>query len=43
MGLPRPFNALQLLWWNLMTKGIQAIALALEKGDPIFYCQIKAA
>ncbi|WP_347158694.1 cation-translocating P-type ATPase [Pontibacter chitinilyticus] len=34
LGLPLPFIAVQLLWLNLVTNGIQDIALALEKGDP---------
>lgn len=33
MGLPLPFIAVQLLWLNLVTNGIQEIALAFEKGD----------
>ncbi len=33
-NLPLPFIAVQLLWLNLMTNGIQDIALAFEKGDP---------
>lgn len=33
MGLPIPFLAVQLLWLNLVTNGIQEIALAFEKGD----------
>lgn len=33
MGLPLPFVAVQLLWLNLVTNGIQEIALAFEKGD----------
>lgn len=32
-GLPLPFIAVQLLWLNLVTNGIQEIALAFEKGD----------
>ncbi len=31
--LPLPFLAVQLLWLNLVTNGIQDIALAFEKGD----------
>lgn len=34
LGLPLPFIAVQLLWLNLVTNGIQEIALAFEKGDP---------
>lgn len=33
MGLPIPLLAVQLLWLNLVTNGIQEIALAFEKGD----------
>jgi magnesium-transporting ATPase (P-type) len=33
MGMPIPFLAVQLLWLNLVTNGIQEIALAFEKGD----------
>lgn len=32
-SLPLPFLAVQLLWLNLVTNGIQDIALAFEKGD----------
>lgn len=32
-NLPLPFLAVQLLWLNLVTNGIQEIALAFEKGD----------
>ena len=32
-GLPIPFLAVQLLWLNLVTNGIQEIALAFERGD----------
>lgn len=32
-GLPLPLMAVQLLWLNLVTNGIQHIALAFEKGD----------
>ncbi len=34
INLPLPFIAVQLLWLNLVTNGIQDIALAFEKGDP---------
>lgn len=34
IGIPLPFIAVQLLWLNLVTNGIQDIALAFEKGDP---------
>jgi len=33
-GLPLPLNAIQLLWLNLVTNGIQDVALAFEKGEP---------
>ncbi len=33
-GLPPPLFAVQLLWLNLVTNGIQDIALAFEKGEP---------
>lgn len=33
-GLPIPLIAIQLLWINLVTDGIQDIALAFEKGEP---------
>ena len=32
-GLPLPFSALQLLWINLITEGIQGIAIAMEKAE----------
>lgn len=32
--LPIPLIAVQLLWLNLVTDGIQDVALAMEKGDP---------
>jgi magnesium-transporting ATPase (P-type) len=32
-NIPLPFLAVQLLWLNLVTNGIQDIALAFEKGD----------
>lgn len=34
VGLPPPLSAVQLLWLNLVTNGIQDIALAFEKGEP---------
>ena len=34
LNMPIPFLAVQLLWLNLVTNGIQDIALAFEKGDP---------
>jgi magnesium-transporting ATPase (P-type) len=33
-GLPVPFLAVQLLWLNLVTNGIQDIGLAFEGGEP---------
>lgn len=33
MGLPIPLLAVQLLWLNLITNGIQDVALAFEKGE----------
>lgn len=33
-GLPIPLYAAQLLWLNLVTNGIQDVALAFEKGEP---------
>lgn len=33
-NLPMPLVAIQLLWLNLVTNGIQDVALAFEKGDP---------
>jgi len=33
-GLPIPLVAVQLLWLNLVTDGIQGVALAFEKGEP---------
>jgi magnesium-transporting ATPase (P-type) len=33
-GMPLPLTALQLLWLNLVTNGIQDISLAFEPGDP---------
>jgi magnesium-transporting ATPase (P-type) len=33
-GLPLPLFAAQLLWLNIVTNGIQDIALAFEKGEP---------
>jgi magnesium-transporting ATPase (P-type) len=34
MGLPVPFTAVQLLWLNLVTNGVQDVALAFEPGEP---------
>jgi Ca2+-transporting ATPase len=33
-GLPLPLTAVQLIWLNLVTQGIQDVALAFEKGEP---------
>jgi len=33
-GLPLPLLPVQLLWLNLVTNGIQDVALAFEKGEP---------
>ncbi|MFQ5615123.1 MAG: cation-translocating P-type ATPase, partial [Anaerolineales bacterium] len=33
-GQPRPLEAIQLLWLNLVTDGAPALALGVEKGDP---------
>src|SRR3546814_14856426 len=33
-GLPPPLTAVQLLWINLVTNGIQDVALAFQKVDP---------
>ena len=33
VGLPIPFLAVQLLWLNLVTNGIQDVALAFERGE----------
>lgn len=33
-GLPPPLTAVQLLWLNLITNGIQDVALAFEGGEP---------
>jgi magnesium-transporting ATPase (P-type) len=33
-GMPLPISAVQLLWLNLVTNGIQDVALAFEGGEP---------
>jgi calcium-translocating P-type ATPase len=33
-GLPAPLTAVQLLWLNLVTNGLQDVALAFESGEP---------
>lgn len=33
-SLPPPLTAVQLLWLNLITNGLQDVALAFEKGEP---------
>lgn len=34
IGLPLPFTAVQLLWVNLATQGLQDIGLVMEPGEP---------
>ncbi len=34
LGLPLPLLAVQILWLNLVTNGIQGVALAFEGGEP---------
>ena len=34
LGLPAPLLAVQILWLNLVTNGIQDVALAFEPGEP---------
>lgn len=38
-NLPLPLRAVQLLWLNLVTNGIQDVALAFEKGEPGAICR----
>jgi len=33
-GLPVPLSAVQLLWANLVTEGLQVVGLAMEPGEP---------
>ncbi|MBN9570191.1 MAG: cation transporting ATPase C-terminal domain-containing protein [Alphaproteobacteria bacterium] len=43
--MPPPLSAVQLLWLNLVTNGLQDVALAFEKGERVktgqVLCQIK--
>ncbi|MBN2232071.1 MAG: HAD-IC family P-type ATPase [Deltaproteobacteria bacterium] len=34
VGLPIPYNPAQILWLNLVTNGLQDVALAFEPGEP---------
>lgn len=34
LGMPLPLNTLQILWMNLVTDGLPALALGIEKGEP---------
>ncbi|MFP4602535.1 MAG: cation-translocating P-type ATPase [Halochromatium sp.] len=34
LNMPLPLGAVQLLWLNLVTNGIQDVAMAFEKGEP---------
>jgi len=34
LGLPIPYNPAQILWLNLVTNGLQDVALAFEPGEP---------
>ncbi len=38
-NLPVPLNAVQLLWLNLVTNGIQGVALSFEKGEKETMCK----
>lgn len=33
LGLPRPLSAVQMLWANIVTEGVQDVTLALGRGD----------
>ncbi|PJF20794.1 MAG: hypothetical protein CUN56_14375, partial [Phototrophicales bacterium] len=34
LGMPLPLNTIQILWMNLVTDGLPALALGIEKGEP---------